>query len=528
MNQIPSFSTKTHSKLVPHFFPGQWIDYRDFNRIIQSSENILSALNQALYPAGGIITGMLDELEVSVVSEHQLQILPGVALLPQGELCHLHEKKLLDIERFLQLKEGTCLYVFLSNKTFGQDFHKDPEDTAISGFRTQCSQGEVEIRVGQLHPAGIELARILLQSEAQQAQATSQSLLTSAIKPPLKIEDTLPQSWDVPQAGQLDRRYRIYIQGYSSQLASDQDLVAWRRSLMHLEQLLLRLQKTFSIADFSQVGVFVSLLHAELLHRPFQFQKAQFLLEEVARRLCLFLDRLFKEGPGNFPNFSREAVLKVIQSLETLNQRSFHHNRCRMPELMESIIQFNEFVELSGDGTGLYERIELALLEYQNISFDYLTKMSFGGYTFEWADEVLPKDESRVITQTDHKQIRNVSATYLNGSMQSMLGLTVTEGSIEVRINAKSTAKPLLLLFRHYLKRPGLILEYEWNGKWLHREQFIDPQLNHVFTNRALVIPSERLIQQDNRLVLRSESPAHELVFLGLVAYQPTLTQWDF
>ena len=64
----------------PNFFPGQVIDYKDFNRLSQQADRILSMFCRHLYRGGGVIANALDEFEVSPLKGLSVLVKPGVAL----------------------------------------------------------------------------------------------------------------------------------------------------------------------------------------------------------------------------------------------------------------------------------------------------------------------------------------------------------------------------------------------------------------------------------------------------------------
>ena len=50
----------------PNFFPGQLVDYRDFNRLSQQADKTVSILCQYLFKGGGIVVDALEELGVEL------------------------------------------------------------------------------------------------------------------------------------------------------------------------------------------------------------------------------------------------------------------------------------------------------------------------------------------------------------------------------------------------------------------------------------------------------------------------------
>jgi hypothetical protein len=80
----------------PNFFPGQLIDYRDFNRLASHSGGLLQLLCKHLYPRGGVLLGALEEFALEPGTGLGVRIAPGMALLPDGKALLLNQSLLVD------------------------------------------------------------------------------------------------------------------------------------------------------------------------------------------------------------------------------------------------------------------------------------------------------------------------------------------------------------------------------------------------------------------------------------------------
>jgi hypothetical protein len=490
----------------PNFFPGQWIDYRDFNRLVQTSSESLEALNRAVYSGGGIISGVLSEFELKLEGDFQVSVGSGMAISPNGDLCILEAQSLLDLSPFIALDRDVDIRVYARNRVEGKDFLKDPEEPSVCGFRTNLGIGELKVCLDTEDPTGVEIFRVRINPSV------------IAIKP------FLLDSWELSETGRINCHHQTKIQGYTEDFIHNPSRFIWRRSLVRLEQVLEKIRKSYLVEDYSQVGVFVSLLHCEILNRPFQLSKAQFLLEEVASRLCQFLDRWLREVSDKVPASDRDAIVTILQNLESLRVRRAHSQQFEMQKLIHAIDLLDTFVQACDSGIDFIGRIRTALIDWENTSVDFLQKMIFGGYSFQRVDTISPESTDRFLVRADHRQIRKVSAKYLNGDRVTVPGLMIKSGEIEAYPKVSMVDRPLVLLLRHYVRRPGQSIQIEWNGKHIHTESFTDSEMSNSFVNRFIVLPAEKLIHDENRLVLKPNAERQEFGFFGVIAYQPSLS----
>jgi hypothetical protein len=84
----------------PHFFPGQWIDYRDFNALSDLPEDTFSLFSRKLVEGGGLAVTAQHEFSVVPREGLLVQVRPGVALLPNGHFVALEQDVLLNLEPF--------------------------------------------------------------------------------------------------------------------------------------------------------------------------------------------------------------------------------------------------------------------------------------------------------------------------------------------------------------------------------------------------------------------------------------------
>jgi hypothetical protein len=253
-------------------------------------------------------------------------------------------------------------------------------------------------------------------------------------------------------------------------------------------------------------------------------QRAQFLVEEVSGRLCLFLDRWLRESNGKISTSDRDSLLIVLEQLGTLRKRQVIAEKFKIQHLLQIVNLLESFVQVSSQGVDFIGRVQNELIEWNQSHFDYQEKMTFAGYTFDLVDCVSPENLDRISIRSEQKQLRNVPAQYSSGDLRTFPGWMIRDGEVEVMLKLKRIDRPVVLLFRHYVRRPGLVLQFDWNGKRIQAEEFNDGECSNHFVNRAIVLPAELLVQDENRLIIKTNSAAHEFGFFGVTAYQPTLS----
>lgn len=491
----------------PQFFAGQLIDYKDLNRLVSYSEDTVFSITHLLFPGGGIISQALDEFSVQVESGWVVQVSAGVAILPGGQLCIAPLSFKVDLSHLKTLTREFTAIIGIRNFDQGEDYSVDPEEPSIVGFRSSKRLLETQISLDGSLSDSVEIFRIRLNSEVKELQ----------VQP-------ISQIWDDAQLGVINLHYRKKIATHGPFPEGTETAVSWRRGLYHLEKTLTQIRQRYLIDDPFQVSTFISLFHSEILHRPLQIAKVQYLLQELSTRLSLFLERMLREVPGKDANFDREGILRMIPKLEVLRKIEGDSNRFRIQEFMEVIQLLDDLSQFSLQGSDFVTRIRLAVEELKNTFFSHQKKLTFCGYTFELVDEVHPHETQRLVLRSDESQLRNVQVKYKSGDAPTFPGLFFKRGELDVPVQVKTLDRPLALLFRHYVRRPGTEIELIWNGKQVGILKFEDASQYHYWTNGELILPAGSLVMGENKLTLKIIRTENDFGFFGVSAYQPVLS----
>src|SRR3954466_16211258 len=95
----------------PNFFPGQWIDYRDLNRLADHPDQMMSVLNRSVFTGGGILLNALEEFSIAPQEGLTVRIRSGISLLPNGQLLTLTENFLLNLKSYVPKSGSSTLLV---------------------------------------------------------------------------------------------------------------------------------------------------------------------------------------------------------------------------------------------------------------------------------------------------------------------------------------------------------------------------------------------------------------------------------
>jgi hypothetical protein len=125
---------------LPQFFAGQWIDYKDFNRLALCALEASEQTFASLVPWGGVIA---DSQRTQVLSFQKDKIVVAAlqAIMPSGRLVSHPAQKILWQE--LLEKSGAVVHsgqdafaVVLQGDQAGADFYQDAELVDVKGFKT--------------------------------------------------------------------------------------------------------------------------------------------------------------------------------------------------------------------------------------------------------------------------------------------------------------------------------------------------------------------------------------------------------
>lgn len=493
----------------PHFFPGQLLDYRDFNRLSEQGDKVSSLLGSRLLHGGGILLQALREFAIETRDNLTIVIKPGMGVLPNGEMLVLNEDRALDLATY-RATDNCRLIVGIQHQSIAEDPYTDDEDPSIQGFRTQSRVAQVVVVAGSLPEGALELFRVVLSTD-------SRSVRTA----------TLTENWSdqaISPSGSeaiLDLRFRKSIVPLTFAPLDFPGLVGMRRTLYGMEEAHRRIQKIFLIEDGFGCRLYLSQLHAEVLSVPYQPLKVAFLVAEFADKLALFLESVARKCPTGQPNFNREIYLELSRILDEARVRHALPRALpfdlisRLGERMEAFTRFAE------QRFTLLNAVEEALLDLKDRGVDFPDQTTFAGHLFRRVDYLVSTDKERVTFQSTQSQVRKLQARYRSGDQVTRTGVFLRDGKITLDFAVPQTDSPVVIWFPQYLRRKGARLEYGINGKTLLTENSAESDADNLWKNRGLIIQPEALVPQGNRLTIRVEEADLDYGFFEAAIYQP-------
>lgn len=496
----------------PNFFPGQWIDYRDLNRVAGHSDRLLGVLNRAVFTGGGVLLNALEEFSVSPQEGLVVRIRPGLALLPNGELVTMTEDCLLDLKNFL-LKDGQqTLVVGIRNVVTGADRFTDELDASITGFKTEVFEPQVFAATELGGSDCIELFRVHLSLKAKTLRLANTGEEWSLTAPQTDTE------------GILDLRFRPTVLPVTYAPVGGVELISLREALYRIEECHRKIRKIYLIDDPFNVPIYVTQLHMEVLARPFQALKAAFLLAELAEKYALFLEVLqAKLGKQAF-KYDRETLMTIAETLEPLRRKEVFPRNVNLAALVGLADLLSTFTAFAEEKFSLLDMVEEGLLDLRGRAFPFEEKITVAGYPFERTDLISAQDSARVQLLADQVHGRAVKAQFASGDTLSLKGSFIQKGTIQMQIRAPKAGSPTVLLCHQYLRRTGTEIRYEVNGRALKTETFEYQDTPNQWLNGSAVIPADFLTQESNTLRIHVDKTDLDFGFFDLAVYQPIAT----
>jgi hypothetical protein len=491
----------------PHFFPGQLIDHKDFNRLAEQPEKVLSGVFRHLFDGGGILVKALAEFEVAPLSGFSVRVKPGVALLPNGQPLVLGDEQILDLTEYVPARDYVNLIVSLRSRLKGLDRYVDREDSTITGFRTEGAEPELVVSVVPLLE-GVEIFRVRLEEGT-----TSLRMATSE------------EEWRGGlEGGVIDLRSRSRIVPQTFSPLSAGESLELRKALYGIERSHDKLRRIYLLDDPFPTVPYLTQLHAELLNRPLQPLKISFLVAEFAEKLSLFLDRLLRQAGNNRSNFDKATLLKAVELLERLKQREVLPRPLPLGTISELADCLTALVDYAERKFSLLNTVEEAFLDIRDRAFAFDDKVVLAGHLFERIDRLSADDETRYdIKGAPNAFPRMLSTRFRNGDVLSLKGRFVKDGALALRFQVRYADRPLVLLMHQYVRRAGTTLQYEINGKHLVTDQCEYSDLQNAWINRGLVVAAEMLVPQENLLTIRVQKSDLDHGFFDLAVYQPSV-----
>lgn len=368
----------------PNFFPGQLIDYQDFNRLAEQADKMLALLFGHLYSGGGILVDTLEGFQILPLQGFQVRIKPGIGLLPSGYPVVLQEERILDLTPFLVSKSSQWLLVSIHNMVRGKDRYCDQEDTSITGYRSEVFEPEFTVSEGQLPPGALELFRVYVTDAAKGVELASAGVEWQEGKLKLNEKNALAP---------IDFRFRRSIVPQTYLPMPAEKLTDLRRALYQLEEQHRKITKLYLVEDGYGTVQYLTQLHAELLQRPLQPLKVGFLLSEFSEKLSLFLESLLNRVGHQKTHFDRGTLLESIALLDQAKQKEVLPRNLPLELLPRLVELLRRFLNYAEEKFSLMDVIEEAMLDLTHRGVEFAEKMILGGHLFERVDVATVEDK---------------------------------------------------------------------------------------------------------------------------------------
>jgi hypothetical protein len=499
----------------PNFFPGQWIDYKDFNKLAEQPERMLRVICQHLFQGGGIIVNSLKEFEVSPLKGLSVLINPGVGLLPSGQTLLLNQDLIVDLNPYVSGSPRTVI-VSLVNETKGTDLFCDESDRSIRGYRAERLEPSILV-TSEPSKLGLEIFRVTLDKKCEGLRlATKEEEWTEGS---ISVSSQNDGNWAV-----IDQRFRrtLVPQTY---LPADMDtLMTTRKALFELQSLRRKVMKLYLQEDPFDSETYLLMLHAELLSRPFQPLKLGFLAAEFSSKMALFLELLLNRAASRTKeNFDKDSILKTIAVLSKMKRREVLPRSLPLQEFCEVTNYLAEFVRFAEAKFSLMDVVEEALLDLSHRGAEFGDKIVLGGHLFERVDKISSEDEKRYVIKADSQSSRRIATAFKNGDRLDLKGIFFGKGEVACEVEVKYPDRPLVLISRQHVRRAGARLQYEINGKLISVESLEHDDLVNNWRNKGLVVKKELLVQNKNLFRIRVEKTDLDFGFFDLFAFQPAI-----
>ncbi len=493
----------------PNFFPGQLVDFRDFNRLSRQGETAVALFCRSLFPGGGVVVDALKDFAVEAREGFSVLLRPGLAVLPDGDTVILDCDRLIDLSPYAGETAGP-LVVALTKSVVGTDPFVDPTDPAVEGFRTVRVLPDFRFGIGQAPAGCIELFRVAMGPSVR------------ALRLSTEREGWTPGSIapDAEGTAVIDLRFRPSIVPQTYAPVPAEESVRLRASLFALEQGLRTLEKLYLMSDPYRSAEVLTQVHAEALSRPFQPLRVAYLVAEFAERFSRYLELLRTKLGAAGTKYAEDDLLAVVRALAPFRVREMVPRYRSLEGLVaarEALDRLVLFAEENYRRIGILEEA-LADLRHRSMRFD--ERLLLAGYLFQRVDHILPTAGDRFTVRAANTQLRRVRASFGDGTSHDEKGLFFAQGVLDVELQVPDANKLLCIVRREYVRRGTGRVSYEVNGRPVGSPIAEDVAGHNRWAHRSLVLPPELLVPGTNRLRLTVEQSDLEFGFFETAIYQ--------
>lgn len=505
----------------PNFFTGQLIDYKDFNQLAKRPDNILGELLKTIYPGGGILGTEFNKsknFEIQILDKLLIEIKPGVALLPNGDILAHNHSKLIDISSYIMDGKTKCIILHVKNVLQGDQKYLDPDDNTIEGYKSEIKVADFYCtdKTEYRSDDSTEVLRIHLPANTKDLRFISNE---ESWKTENEILELMAQ---YSESAIIDTRYRKIISPTLSLPLGSMKTLEFRKAIRSIKNSIIKLTKSYFIPDHFYISHTLSSLEAEILSQPYQPQKISFYISELAEKTSLFLEHLLNKTESTRSDFKRELAIKTIETLEGARQESINTELVCIDVILELNLKLSEMVNYSELNFSLSNTIREALLGIRFNNYTLEDKIILAGRSFQKVDSVQLANERRWSSLPAENHRRKITAQFKDSLDLTLEGAFIRNGRFYVQIEAKDSNRPLVLILKQHIRRAGTKTHYEFNGKTLESESFVDLNLENSWIHKGIVVPSELLVTGENQLSIQIEKSDLDFGFFGIEAYQAT------
>ncbi len=492
----------------PHFFPGQLIDYRDFNRLSQQSDHTARLLCQYLYQGGGIVVDALGEFAPTLLDGLKIEVAPGIALLPNGQAICSVDPKIVDLTPFSALANGSPVIVSIGDTIQGEERFVDEIDPSISGFKAETILPQFQFSMGEVPVGKIELFRVHLPIKAKQLRKASST------------EGWNPQDLK-GDVGVVDIAFRKAIVPQTYFPFSQEQFIELRSALYRLEDTIQKIESVYQVPDPLHCREYLAQLHAEMLTRPFQPAKSSFLSCEFGDRFSRYLEQLSTKMGQSDRAFDRETLFNLIGMLEPFRKRETVPVLPPFEKLVEASKTAVQFLNFAIQNYSLASRVEQAVATLKNRGLEDIERILLGGFRFARVDSIAHAEKGRwnLVSPKVHKRV--VVTAFQGKEKESMQGSFFSDGTLSLEFNVENPNRMATLLIRNYYRRGFSEATYEINGKPIEPMQGVESPVPNSWVLEGFVIPSENLIEGKNSFRIQVKGSQEEVGFFEANLYQP-------
>ena len=502
----------------PNFFPGQSIDYRDFNRLAQQAFLTQGRLCQNLYPEGGIFSNELQGLNVIAQTELKLTILPGTALLPNGQILQLPQETLVDLGSYLT-QEGRWVIFGLTNQAKGVDPFEDQADPSIQGYCSETHEAKLVVGQGRIPNHSTEIFRVYLSPQASTLRNTPEEAIWKADENPIQNDSS--------DVAFLDLRFRKKILSPSYFPIPIPRWLELRQLIFQSEDTHRQLKNLFLTQDDHQLNHALLNLHASLLEIPFQSMKVSFLATEVCDRMARFLEDLSDRVPRYRSDLDRKVVESALKLTEQFRKKKAIPEEISISKFKAVLDTFVTLGRNAQSKLNYPHTIQAALEDKRNRHFQFQNQEIFAGFSFRRVDYISASDPGVQIS-SEEVLPRKLTAVYKDGKRVTQSGLFIPKGRFTITFNVLDPTQSAIIVLRHYERRQKGNSRYLLNGKTLENVQLSKGVFTHRWKNLGWLIPAEQLIAENNQLTIRIEDSDLDFGFFGFAIYQSIQTGIDY